>query len=118
MKRMIGIVVAAAVVSGVAAVYAGDACCAAGKAKAGATGSCAGMFSGLKLSDEQQAKVDALVKECQGAKCTEESRAKFMAGVKGVLTAEQYTEWQAQCDKAKKSGACPVTGKANPAPKE
>lgn len=117
MKRMIGIVVAAVVMAGVAAVDASDACCASSKAKAEGQSCCSkgqsgcAAFSGLKLSDEQQGKIDALVKECQGTKCSETSEKKFMAGVKGILTAEQFTQWQAQCEKAKKSGSCPVTGK-------
>lgn len=117
MKRTIGLVVAVVVVAGVAAVYAGgDDCCAAGKAQSAAGCTRGSMFGDLKLSAEQQTKLDALVKECQDAKGSAAAHEKFMDGVKSILTAEQYTQWTAACEKMPKSGTCPFNAKKDAEP--
>ncbi len=107
MKKVFAFTVAVAVLAGAASVYAGEGCCAAGKAKAEAKAGCGDMFSKLNLTDEQKAKVAALKKECDESKCTEAARAKFMAGLKEILTPEQLAQCEAQCKKAGVS-ACPM----------
>jgi Spy/CpxP family protein refolding chaperone len=111
MIRFIVSSLAAVVLLGAVAVQAGgDACCKAGKsAQAGGKG-CDAALSQLKLTDEQQAKIATLKTECTQGEWTKESRAKFMKGVQGVLTAEQYTEFQSLCEKHAKGGVCPITG--------
>jgi Spy/CpxP family protein refolding chaperone len=107
MKKIIGLCVAALAAVGVVRVQAGEGCCAAGKAKAQVkAGSCLDTFSGINLSEEQKAKLVALEKDCAAAKCTDESRAKFMKGAKEVLTPEQFTQWEAACKAQKSSGGC------------
>ncbi len=107
MKRVLAFAVAVAVLTGAASLYAGEGCCAAGKAKTEAKAGCSDIFSKLNLTDEQKAKVAALKKECDESKCTEAARAKFMAGLKEILTPEQLAQCEAQCKKAGVS-ACPM----------
>jgi Spy/CpxP family protein refolding chaperone len=109
MKRLFAFLVAAAVVAGAASVYAGGACCAAGKDKKTASAK-ADCFAKLNLTDEQKAKLATLKAECDKTECTQTSHEKFMSGVKEILTAEQLTAWQADCEKMGKSGAqCPYS---------
>jgi Spy/CpxP family protein refolding chaperone len=107
MKRVLAFVVAAVVGFGVTSAFAGEGCCAAAKAKAEAKAGCGDMFAKLNLTDEQKAKVAALKKDCDETKCTEAARAKFMAGLKEILTPEQLAQCEAQCKKAGASG-CPM----------
>jgi Spy/CpxP family protein refolding chaperone len=108
MKRLLALLVAGVVGFGVASAFAGEGCCAAGKAKADAKAGCGDMFSKLNLTDAQKSKVAELKKECDATKCTEASRAKFMAGLKGILTPEQMAQCEAECKKAGASSSCPM----------
>ena len=110
MKRLLAFAVAAAVLVGTAAVYAGGSgCCKAGKTSASSGGSCSEMFSKLNLTDAQKAKVAALKDECKRATSTSEAHATFSAGLEKILTPEQLAQFKAQCDasKAKAGGECP-----------
>jgi Spy/CpxP family protein refolding chaperone len=103
MNKVLGLVLAGVVALGVAS-YAGDGCCAAGKAKAGGASE---MFGKLSLTADQKAKLTALQDECMKGKCTETAHEKFTKGVKEILTPEQYAQWKSDCDKAAKGGTCP-----------
>ena len=107
MKRFCVYAVAAALLVGAASVYAGDGCCAAGKMKDSAKGAaCGDMFSKLKLTDEQKAKVTTLKEQCNRATSTSECRDIMAKGMEQILTPEQFAQWKANCDRAMKSGAC------------
>ncbi len=99
MNRLIALAVVAVWAVGAAVVFAGDGGCSHGAAKAEGKGSCADMFSKLNLSAEQKTKLAALKEQCAGTKCTEAAHAKFMSGVKEILTADQYKQFEAQCAK-------------------
>ena len=110
MKKIIGLLLAAAVMVGVATLYAQGGCSSCGTS-AGAKG-CplagkADTMGKLNLNDEQKAKIVALREECTKAGRTPESCAKFMKSMESVLTAEQLTAWKAACQKAKQGGGCP-----------
>lgn len=113
MKKVIGLLIAAAVMAGVATLYAQGGCSSCGT-QAGAKGCPASgkadMLGKLNLNDEQKAKVAALREECVKAGRTPESCSKFMKGLETVLTAEQLAAWKTACEKVKKSGGCPVSG--------
>jgi Spy/CpxP family protein refolding chaperone len=109
MKKVLGFAVAAMMLAGGSSVFAGAACCAAGKAKSEAKVSkagCGDIFAKLDLTEEQRAELEALKAECDEAGCTIESREKFMSGLKEILTPEQLEQCKALCEKAKGS-ACP-----------
>ena len=105
MKKFCAFAVAAALLVGAASVYAGGGCCAAGKAKGAA---CSDMFSKLKLTDEQKAKVTALKDECLKATSTSERREMMTQGMQSILTPDQFAQWKSACDAGMKSGACPA----------
>jgi Spy/CpxP family protein refolding chaperone len=112
MKRLLAFAVAAVVLIGTAAVYAGGSgCCMSGKKGATSGGSCSEMFSKLNLTDAQKAKLDALKDECKRATSTSEAHAAFSAGLEKILTPEQLAQFKAQCDaaKAKAGGECPYS---------
>ena len=111
MKRLLGFVVAVAVLAGVASVYAGGSgCCMGGKDAAGA--SCSAMFSKLDLTTQQKAQVTALQEQCKRAASTSEYHEMFSKGVEKILTPEQFTQWKANCEKASKGGQCPYAKSA------
>jgi len=110
MKRMLWMVVVSGLLVGAMSVRAGEGCGAAGKGK-DKTAGCAAMFSKLNLTADQKAKIDALCADCQKSGCTKEKHAKVTAALKDILTAEQYKQWQADCEKAKGKGECPMTKK-------
>lgn len=114
MKKLIGLLIAAAVVAGVTMPRAqGDGCSSCGTS-AGAKG-CplsgkSDVLGKLNLNDEQKARVAALKEECEKAGRTPEAREKFCKSLESVLTAEQLTVWKAACEKAKQGGGCPASG--------
>jgi len=109
MKNMIGLALASMWLVGAAGVYAhcgkcpGDKPAAATEQKA----ACPAM-GGLKLTDEQQQKVAALMAECGKATCTSECKTKCEAGMEKILTAEQFQTWKETCAKTAKAGQCPA----------
>ena len=107
MRRFLALGVAAVVVMGATAVYAGDGCC-AGKSKSSAKGACCGdTFSKLHLTGDQKAKIETLKADCRRATSTSECHEIMDNGLAKILTPEQLAQWQTQCDKAMKSGPCP-----------
>jgi hypothetical protein len=77
--------------------FAGDkACCAKGAANAGLA--CVNMAT-LSLTADQKAKIEAWQTECVKAGCTKESRQTFLGRAKGILSAEQFAQFKAQCKK-------------------
>jgi Spy/CpxP family protein refolding chaperone len=114
MKRLFAFTVAVAVIVGAMSAYAGDGCCAAGKAKSEAkSAACGDKFSKLNLTDEQKAKIATLKEQTARATSTSEARAMMSKGMESILTPEQFTQWQSGCDKAAKSGECPFMKSAN-----
>jgi Spy/CpxP family protein refolding chaperone len=104
MKKLMGMLIAAAVLTGGVSVYAGSACCAAGKAKgqakAGSASQCGDIFAKLNLTDAQKEKLAALQADCERAVSTSESREKFAKGIREILTPEQLAQCKAECEKA------------------
>ena len=116
MKRVFGILAASVLVWGTVTTWAGDGCCAGGGAAKPnvnftANNDC---FAKLNLTAEQRAKVTDLVAACKTGGCNVAAREKMTAGLKGILTPEQFTQWTAACDAAKASpGAkCPFAAKS------
>lgn len=116
MKRILSLMVAAVVLMGGSMAFAGGACCAskgdAKDAKAEKSAGCSSdTLSKLNLTDEQKKKVDALKAECvKDGECSEANHAKFMKGLKEILTADQIAQCKAACEKDDKSG-CPMLKK-------
>jgi Spy/CpxP family protein refolding chaperone len=109
MKRLLGLAAAVAVLIGTASVYADGGCCAGGKAKMSANGAaCSDMYSKLKLTEEQKAKVATLKDDCLKATSTSERHAMMTKGMEKILTPEQFAQWKSTCDEGMKSGACPA----------
>src|SRR2546422_3844421 len=97
MKRLMALAVVAVWAVGAAAVFAGEGGgCTRSAAKADGKGACTDMFSKLNLNAEQKTKLAALKEQCAGTKCTEAAHAKFMSGVKEILTADQYKQFESQ----------------------
>jgi Spy/CpxP family protein refolding chaperone len=110
MKRLLAFVVAAVVLIGTAAVYAGGSgCCMSGKTGASSGGSCSDMFSKLNLTDAQKTQIEALKNSTKHATSTSEAHAMFSQGLERILTPEQMAQFKTQCDsaKAKAGGQCP-----------
>jgi hypothetical protein len=86
--------------------FAGDkACCAKGAANAGST--CINLAT-LNLTTDQKGKIESWQAECMKAGCTKASRQTFLSHAKGILSAEQFAQLKAQCEKtthAKKTQA-------------
>jgi hypothetical protein len=87
--------------------FAGDkACCASGVSKADSM-ACANLAA-LNLTPDQKTKIETWQAECVKAGCTKESRKTFLNQAKGILSAEQFAQLKAQCEKtanAKKTEA-------------
>ena len=110
MKRLLAVAVAAVMVVGAAAVYAGEGCCGGMSAKGA---SCSGnMFSKLNLTGDQQTKIEALKQDCLRATSRSEFHQMFGAGLEKILTPEQLAQWQSHCDGAAKSSGCPYSNGA------
>lgn len=116
MKRILSLLVAGVVLMGGSMAFAGGACCAskdgAKDAKTDKSVGCSGeTLSKLNLTDEQKKKVEALKAECtKDGGCSEGNHAKFMKGLKEILTADQLAQCKAACEKDGKSG-CPMMKK-------
>src|SRR5207247_1608855 len=98
---MIKITTTALVMAGMlmaSSAFAGDkACCAKGASNSGSM-SCVHLAT-LNLTPDQKAKIEAWQAECMKAGCTKESRQTFLSRAKGILSAEQFAQLQAQCKK-------------------
>jgi hypothetical protein len=81
--------------------FAGDkACCANGASKSNSMG-CVNLAT-LNLTPDQKTKVEAWQAECMKAGCTKESRKTFLKQAKGILSAQQFAQLKAQCQKSAK----------------
>ena len=79
--------------------FAGDkACCGASKTNSMA---CLNLAT-LKLTSDQKTKIEAWQAECMKAGCTTESRQTFLKQAKGILSAQQFAQLKAQCQKSSK----------------
>jgi hypothetical protein len=79
--------------------FAGDkACCANGASKSLA---CVNLTT-LNLAPDQRSKIEAWQAECMKAGCTRESRQTFLKQAKGILSAQQFAQLKAQCQKSAK----------------
>ena len=108
MNKFVIATLSAVILFGAIVVRAGDGCCGAGKAaKADMKADCSAQLSKLNLTPEQQAKVTALQAECKTGGCDRSSHQKFMSGLKDILTADQMTQFKAECAKTNKGG-CPL----------
>ena len=115
MKRFMGMLMVSALVLGVAVARASAGCCSGeGAAKTGANFTAKNdCFAKLNLSDDQKSKVTALMADCKAGGCNAAARDKMTAGLKGILTPDQYAQWTAACEQAKTTtgGKCPFTAK-------
>jgi len=100
MKRIIAGMLAVIVLAGAPAVFAKS-------EKSDKKPACCAALDSLTLTADQKTKVDALMADCKKGTCSKEARVKMTAGLKEILTADQFTQWQAQCAaKGGKKGCC------------
>jgi hypothetical protein len=82
--------------------FAGDkACCAKGASRSNSI-ACVNLAT-LNLTPDQKAKIEAWQAECMKAGCTKESRKAFLKQAKGILSAEQFAQLKAECEKSAKA---------------
>jgi Spy/CpxP family protein refolding chaperone len=62
---------------------------------------CQASMASLNLTADQKTKMDAAMTEHHKAGCSEATEAKFMKEAKGILTAEQYAKFKAECKSEK-----------------
>lgn len=91
----------AAVMLTASGAFAGDkACCANGASRSNSM-ACVNLAT-LNLMPDQKAKIEAWQAECMKAGCTKESRQTFLKQAKGILSAQQFAQLKAQCQKSAK----------------
>ena len=59
-------------------------------------------FAKLNLTANQKSKLEAWQSDCLKAGCTKQSRTKFLKQAKGILSADQYAQVKAMCEKSAK----------------
>ena len=115
MKRVFGMLVAGVLVLGASANFAGAGCCASDNDAKPSVNFTANndYFAKLNLTADQRSKATDLLAACKSGNCTVAAHEKMAAGLKTILTSEQYAQWTAVCDqsKAAQSGKCPFTSK-------
>ncbi len=62
---------------------------------------CQASMASLNLTADQKTKMDAAMAEHHKAGCNEATEAKFMNEAEGILTAEQYVKFKAECKSEK-----------------
>jgi Spy/CpxP family protein refolding chaperone len=62
---------------------------------------CQASMTSLNLTADQKTKMDAVMAEHHEAGCSEATEAKFMKEAEGILTAEQYAKFKAECKSEK-----------------
>ena len=75
------------------------ACCANGKT---AKKTMCADYAKLNLSAEQKTKLTALQEKCMKDGCTEKTRAKFLKSAQRILSADQYAQLKAECERPEK----------------
>lgn len=63
---------------------------------------CTASFATLNLTSDQKTKMESVMAEHHKAGCNEASEAKYMKEVEGILTADQYAKFKAECEGHKK----------------
>lgn len=93
MTKLIAVAVAGMLVAG--SMFAGE----HGDCAAGHDGkmACAVSTADLNLTPEQKTKMDALMAEHHKEGCSKASETKYMHEAKGILTAEQFAKFKAEC---------------------
>jgi hypothetical protein len=92
------VLVAAAMLATSAAFAGGKACCVKGASNKSSM-SCVNLAT-LNLTPDQKAKIETWQADCMKAGCTKESRQTFLNRAKGILSAEQFAQLKAQCQKS------------------
>jgi hypothetical protein len=103
MKRVIGWILAAVVLTSASAVFANCGTCGSG---AKAKPPCCVALEKVKLTDAQKTKVAALQTECKGISCPIATQKKMAEGLKGILNEKQYQQWEKACAAASKGDGC------------
>jgi len=81
--------------------FAGDkACCVNGASRSNSM-ACVNLTT-LNLTPDQKSKIKAWQAECMKAGCTKESQETFLKQAKGILSAQQFAQLKAQCQKSAK----------------
>jgi hypothetical protein len=98
MIKITTIALVAAAMLTASSAFAGDkACCAKGASNTGSM-ACLNLAT-LNLTPAQKAKIETWQADCMKAGCTKESRQAFLSRAKGILSAEQFAQFKAQCKK-------------------
>jgi Spy/CpxP family protein refolding chaperone len=113
MKRLV--VLVAVLVIGAQASFANCGKCPGDKAKADKKAASCPSMDKLNLTAEQKTKVEALCGECKKGSCDKTAEKKLQAGMKEILTADQYKQWNELCQAQSAKGGCCASKKAAPA---
>jgi Spy/CpxP family protein refolding chaperone len=113
MNKFLAFVCTATILVGASAAFAGEGCCAAGKAKqtSAKAASCDDVLAKMNLTDAQRAKLAELKADATKAGWSDEAKATYAKAVEQVLTPEQRAACKSACDTAAKDGkgaACPM----------
>jgi hypothetical protein len=101
--KLAGSILVAAGMLAFSTVYAGGgACCTKGASNEGKK-ECSANYAKLNLTPEQKTKLTALQTECNKAGCTKASRAMYLKNARKILSADQYAQLKAECDKAQQA---------------
>lgn len=109
MKKVLWMAALAGVMMVAGSVYAGSGCASACGAKKSASKSwdgCSKGLTGIELTADQQAQVDAIKAECESAGMTKEACSASMSKIRDVLTDEQKLQFDSSSSAAKSSGGC------------
>jgi len=108
MTRILAFTVAVAALIGTQTVQAGPSCCPVSKAKAAeqakaSLGSCGEKcleksFKGIEMTEDQETKFAALMKECKGQECSVTSAKAMKKGLEKILTEDQIKTLKASCE--------------------
>ena len=107
MSKIITTALVAAAMFAASSAFAGEKACCAKGASNSASMACVNLAT-LNLTPDQKAKIEAWQADCLKAGCTKQSNQTFLSRAKGILSAEQFAQLKAQCNKranAKKTGA-------------
>lgn len=106
MKKLLGWMLAAVVLTSASAAFAQCGAGAGGPKAKGGKPPCCVALEKLTLTDDQKAKVATLQEEFKKGGCPIEGRKKIAEGLKKILTDQQYQEWEKACADASKAGGC------------